>query len=212
MSTRVVLTTQVQRLDAHPIPMCSTAAGEQFSRCSFDPQAAGNSAGLNIEEPERWGELHSGTGYDLRGASTVSFDVRSPNGAMVLFGIGGCNSKQFTPAISSTWTRMSLTLDTSDLTCTPDLSDVHILFAIATNDVHAANGATVLLDNIQFAPVPTSHQQALGFPLGNQTFGVLPQQDAPIPADQVVRNLSTTYEIRDHRTWFAGKGRLAGSF
>ncbi|MGO9274983.1 MAG: hypothetical protein ACLQOO_32925, partial [Terriglobia bacterium] len=32
--------------------------------------------GLNIEEPEDWGVLGTGTGYDLTGATSVSFDVR----------------------------------------------------------------------------------------------------------------------------------------
>lgn len=162
-------------------------------RVSFDPQTSGNFAGVNIEEPENWGVLRTGTGYDLRGASSVTFDVSSPNGAMVQFGVGGCNTP-YTQPLSSTWTTITVALDSGSLSCTPDLSDVHILFAVATNDVHAANGATVLIDNIQFSPVPTAHQSALGFPLGNQTFGVLPQEDAPIPSDQVLRNLTTIYE------------------
>lgn len=162
-------------------------------RVSFDPQSLGNFAGVNIEEPENWGVLQTGTGYDLRGPSSVVFDARSPNGAMVQFGVGGCNTP-FTQPIPSTWTTMTVALDSSNLSCIPNLSNVHILFAIATNDVHAANGATVLLDNIRFTPVPTIQQAALGFPLGNQTFGVLPQQNAPIPSDQVLRNLTTIYE------------------
>jgi hypothetical protein len=162
-------------------------------RVSFDPQTSGNFAGVNIEEPENWGVLKTGNGYDLRGAGSVSFDVSSPDGAMVQFGFGGCNTP-FTQPIASTWTTITVALNSGSLTCTPDLSNVHILFAVATNDGHAASGATVLIDNIRFTPVPTAHQSALGFPLGNQTFGVLPQQDAPTPLDQVLRNLMTIYE------------------
>lgn len=160
-------------------------------RFSFDAQTSGNFAGVNIEEPENWGVLHTGTGYDLRGANSVSLDIRSPNGAMVQFGVGGCTAP-YTVPIGSTWTTITLALDS--LNCTPDLSDVHLLFGVATNDQHAPNGATVLVDNIVFTPVPTARQSALGFPLGNQTFGVLPQESAPIPLDQVLRNLTTIYE------------------
>src|SRR5260370_24388106 len=74
-------------------------------RISFDPQTSGNFAGANIEEPENWGVLQTGTGYDLRGATSVTFDVRSPNGAVVQFGVGRCVTN-FTP-ISQKWTKMS---------------------------------------------------------------------------------------------------------
>jgi hypothetical protein len=159
-------------------------------RVSFAPQTPGNFAGVNIEEPENWGVLQTGVGYDLLGANNVILDVRSPDGASVQFGVAGCNTSFMT--LPSTWTTVTIALDS--LSCTPNLSDVHILFAIATNDLHAPSGATALLDNIRFDPVPTNHQSALGFPLGNQTFGVLPQQSAPIPSDQVLRNLTTIYE------------------
>ncbi|SRR6266852_5181882 len=46
----------------------------------------------------------------------------------------------------------------------------------------------------RFSPVPTSQRAALGLPLSNQTFGVVPQQNKPIPSDQVLRNLTTIYE------------------
>jgi hypothetical protein len=160
-------------------------------RISFDAQTAGNFAGINIEEPENWGVLQTGNGYDLRGANSVTFDVWSPNGARVQFSIGGCTTA-YTDPIPKTWTTVTIALNS--LSCSPDLSAVHILFGVATNDEHAPNGATVLLDNVQFNPVPNSRQSALGFPLGNQVFGVLPRQNVPIPIDQVLRNLTTIYE------------------
>jgi PKD repeat protein len=159
-------------------------------RISFDPQTPGNFAGVNIEEPQDWGVLGNGNGYDLRGANNIIFDVRSPEGATIQVGVGGCMTGFFT--VPSTWTTMTIGLNT--LSCTPDLSNVHILFGVGTNDTNAPSGGTVLFDNIRFDPVPTSHQSVLGFPLGNQTFGVVPKQNAPIPSDQSLRNLTTTYE------------------
>ncbi len=125
--------------------------------------------------------------------ASVSFNVRSPNGAQVQFGIGGCTTP-FTSPISSTWTTVTLSLGTASLSCNPTLSDVHLLFEVLTNDVYDPRGATVLLDNIQFNPVPTMQAAALSFPRANQTFGVAPQLAPPIPSDQVLRNLTTIYE------------------
>jgi hypothetical protein len=159
-------------------------------RVSFDAQAPGNFAGVNIEEPENWGVLRTGSGYPLSGANNVILDMRSPDGATVQFGVGGCNTSFMT--IPASWTTLTIALNA--LSCSPDLTDVHILFAIATNDIHAPQGGTVLIDNVHFDPVPSIQQSALGFPLGNQTFGVLPQQNAPILSDQVLRNLTTIYE------------------
>src|SRR5262249_39835013 len=153
------------------------------------PQSPGSFAGVNIEEPERWGELQTGAGYDLRGATDLILDARSPGGAMVQFGVGGCTTPY--TAVPTSWTTLTIPLNT--LNCRPDLSNVHILFGVATNDAYAPNGATVLVDNIRFAPVPTSRQSVVSFPLGNQTFGALPRTNAPIPPDQILRNTTTIY-------------------
>jgi hypothetical protein len=93
---------------------------------------------------------------------------------------------------------MSIALDSLTPVLT-NLTDVHLLFAVATNDVHASNGGTMLLDNIHFEPVPIRQQAALGLPLSTQTFGVIPQQTpasdgVPMPPDQVNRNVTTIYE------------------
>ena len=141
---------------------------------SIGPQSSGNWAGLALEEPLEWLGLQYGNGYDLAGATSVSFDVRSPNGAQVQFGVGGCVTP-FTAPISSTWSTVKLALNSSTLSCTPDLTNVHLLFEVVTNDLHDRSGATVLLDNIQFTPIPTAQASAVSFPLANQTFGVLPQ-------------------------------------
>src|SRR5271165_991827 len=176
-------------------------------RITFDPQTFGNFAGVNTEEPEDWGVLQTGTGYDLRGAANVVFDVRSPDGATVQFGVGGCNTAFM--MIPSTWT--TLTVPLNSLSCTPDLSNVHILFAIAANNQHTANGGTVLLDNIQFTPVPARQQASLGFPVANQTFGVIPLQTGdlgrvPIPADQILRNPAPIYESSLGELLLLGRG------
>jgi hypothetical protein len=68
-----------------------------------------------------------------------------------------------------------------------------------TNSSNAPDGGTILFDNIRFEPVPASQQSARSFPLSTRTFGVvplsLPSSDrVPFPLDQVLRNLTTTYE------------------
>src|SRR5262249_32446705 len=36
-------------------------------------------AGINIDEPQNWGVLQTRNGYDLGGADSITFDVRSPS-------------------------------------------------------------------------------------------------------------------------------------
>lgn len=166
-------------------------------RIAFDPLLPGEFAGVNIEEPEHWGGQPRGIGYDLRGATQMTLDVRSPGGIRVQFGAGGCTSLFFTIPPTRAYTTLSIPLNS--LSCIPDLSNVHLLFTIVTNADNAPNGGTVLLDNIRFEPVPIRQQSALSFPLSTQTFGVIPRQTpapgrVPIPPDQVNRNITTIYE------------------
>jgi hypothetical protein len=172
-------------------------------RVTIAPLSPQTFAGVNIEEPENWGVLQTGVGYDVRGANNVVFDVRSPAGSKFQFGVGKCVSS-FVP-IPTTWTTMSIPLSSLQApqgqsnVCPPTLDQVHVLFTIVTNADNAPNGGTVLVDNVHFEPTPTSRQNALGFPLGNETFGVVPLQTisggrVPIPSDQVLRNLTTIYE------------------
>ena len=165
-------------------------------RVSFDAQALGDWAGVNIEEPQNWGVLQTGNGYNLQGANSVSFEVRSPNGAQVQFGVGGCTAP-YTGPLSSTWTTMTIAF--TSLSCTPTLTNVHILFSVAVNYQSAPSGATVLLDNIHFTPLPARATQAqegetLSLPFSNQAFGVVPQTSAPFPPDQDNRNFAAIYE------------------
>lgn len=55
----------------------------------------------------------------------------------------------------------------------------------------------MLLRNVSFTPVPTRQMtdpKALSLPVSYATFGVVPQQNPPIPPDQLNRNPSATYE------------------
>jgi hypothetical protein len=174
-------------------------------RVSFDPLRPGEFAGINMEEPEHWGAQPRGIGYDLRGATQVVFDVRSPGGMSVQFGVGGCVTNFLTLPPSSTYTTMIIPFTSlkpppgSPTPCPPNLADVHLLFTVVTNDLNAPNGGTVLLDNVRFEPVPIRQQRALSFPLSTQTLGVIPLQSptmgrVAIPPDQVNRNIATIYE------------------
>jgi hypothetical protein len=197
-------------LDDASSPMgCSTDSNRldrdrvNVLRISFDPLTSGQFAGVNIEEPHNWGTNPRGVGYDLRGSTEVDFDIRSPDLAHVQVGVGGC----VTPflAIPGTWSHMAINLASLKappnvaVSCPPNLSDVHLLFSVATNASNAPNGGTVLLDNIRFDPVPSAQTSRPSFPLSTATFGVHPLQ-APatgrvtIPPDQVNRNVTTVYE------------------
>ena len=71
-----------------------------------------------------------------------------------------------------------------------DLSDIHKLFTIETNDIHAPLGGTLLIDNIRFDPVPAAQNDAPGLPISTETCGVVPldapaEGRVPYPPDQV---------------------------
>ena len=167
---------------------------------SFEPQPSMTFSGIYIEEPEGYFGNPRGNGYDLRGATNVVFDIRSPTpgGVRVQFAVGGRVTSFFQIPQSSTYSTMSISLSTL-IPSPPDLTEVHSLFAVITDNANAPNGGTVLLDNIRFEPVPSIQQSATGFPLGNQTFGVVPRSSpapgrVPFPPDQILRNLTTAYE------------------
>jgi hypothetical protein len=166
-------------------------------RLTFDSFAAGQFAGVNFEEPERWGVLLKGLGYDLTGATQVVASLRSPTpgGITVQFGVGGFVSAYVHIPQSSNYTTRSFELNIP----ASSLTNVNILFAVATDVIHAPNGGTLLLDEVRFEPVPVRQTGILGFPLGNETYGVVPRVAPaagrePIPLDQLLRNLSTVYE------------------
>lgn len=189
-------------------------------RMTFSPQSAISYtfAGVNIEEPQFYATSPYGIGYDLAGVDSVTFDVRSPAGAQVSFGVGGCTTP-FTAPLPSTWITMTVSL--SSLTCqppltitSPDLSNVHDLFSVTSDSVHAPNGTTVLLDNIFFSPMPPRTTQmhegeTLSLPQSNQAFGVVAQPSTPFPPDQVNRNFAATYEAALSIQTLINQGDLA---
>jgi hypothetical protein len=172
-------------------------------RITFDRQTT--FAGLNIEDPENWGQTRpQSRGFDLTNVRNVLFDVRSPTGIGLQFGVGGYTTPYFViiPA-SSTYKPMSIALGSmtqcSDTSGCDPLNSVHRLFVVATNSLNAPNGGTVLLDDIRFDPVPTAQRVTLGFPCANETFGVVPLRNksggrVDFPSDQVLRNLAPIYE------------------
>lgn len=164
-------------------------------RFTFDPLASGEYAGLNFEEPENWGAKQTGIGYNLTGATQVVFDAISPTGGIqVQFSVNGSAGAYL--LIPQQWTTITIYFSSLGLSSS---TGVHLLFGIATNDVNAPHGGTVLLDNIHFLPVPTSQTKALGLPPANQVFGIEHVQNTlpgsiPIPPDEINSNLATLYE------------------
>jgi hypothetical protein len=180
-------------------------------RVTFASLASDQFAGLNIEEPLNWGAngQPASNGYNLTGATAVSLDVRSPGGISVQFGVNSCTTSFIRLPASTTYTTMTFTLDTNSLSCTPDLTSVHLLFTVVTNGSEAGAGGTVLMDNIRFTPVPPRTAQGsetLSLPLSTQTFGVVPQTQAPFPPDQANRNIAATYEAALSVLGFLARG------
>ncbi len=158
-------------------------------------------------------------GYNLQGATQVCFDALSLSPAFqsfqVLLGVNGQpymqNGAQKFLSFANQWTHQCLDLSAFGLTQSA-LQNVHYLFMVESNDLNAPGGGTILLDNIQFLPVPTGQMSAVSFPQANQAFGVVHASDAlsgrvPIPIDQVVVNVTTTYESS-----LATLALLAGGF
>jgi len=166
----------------------------------FPALSAGQFVGVNIEEPENDGADPRGAGDDLTGATNVVFDAASPTQGVfnVQFGVGGKVSGFYT--LTDAFQTISIPLNTlqdhnSHLVSPPDLSDVHLLFAVDTNVDNAPNGGTVLLDNIRFRPVPVRQATEPTLPLDTQTFGVVPvaAAGAPVPPDEANRNIASIY-------------------
>ncbi len=169
-------------------------------RLTFDPLQAGEFVGLNVEEPENWGANQRGIGYALRGVTDLVLDARSPTpgGIRVQFGVGLRQTPFMLIPQSSTYTTLTIPLNTL-IGGAPDLSSVHVLLTVGTNDVNAPNGGTLLIDNVRLTPVPAAALAVPSLPLATQTFGVIPLSThasgrIAFPPDQVLRNPATAYE------------------
>src|SRR5437667_5206328 len=110
-------------------------------RITFDPLAPGEFVGLNIEEPENYGVDPRGVGYDLRGATRVCFNAISPTSPTANFKVQFDVAQHPTAFVSipAQWTQFCADLGTLGLTST-DLSQVHYLVTIVSNDQWAAQG------------------------------------------------------------------------
>src|SRR5205085_6082641 len=157
--------------------------------------------GLNWEVPEHYnGHPMPGAGYDLTPATSVQFGVRSPDGARVQFGVGGCVTRFH--ALNQNWETKTISIadlipppGPTNAKCPVDLTNTQVLFTVSANATESPSGGTVLLDNIQYLPAPTrqgTDPKALSLPLGNLTFGAVLQQN--VTTDQANRNLAPIYE------------------
>ncbi len=146
--------------------MLDVTRGTVF-RVSLDPLAPGEFAGLSFVEPEGAFVGAGGTGYDLSGARRVEFDVASLASARCQFGDAGIVAPFEQVEGGGAFQHRVIDLASlerapgSTLTCPPkDLTDVHVLFTVVSNDVNAPDGATVFLDNVQFIPTPSRQRSA----------------------------------------------------
>ena len=117
-------------------------------------------AGLNIEEPENWGVTQQGIGYDLRDAANVVIDVRSPGGLKLRFGVNQCSTALITLPPSTTYTRMTIPLNT--LNCS-DYSNVHVLFTIGVSGADSPNGGVARRQYSIHARTKTAVYRSEGF-------------------------------------------------
>ena len=181
-------TTDRQQLDA--------SRGTVFS-IVIPPLTPSQIAGLNFREPEN-GQFSLEGGYDLRPATMAKIEVRSPTRTEVRFGIGGCFTAPL--LLDSSWQTLIIPFNTllTPLTfeapCTPNLTNVRLPFSVFVSGETAPAGGIVLLDNVQFLPVPSRQASASGIPrlpVSVQAVGVVANQRLPIPPDQVNQNLAT---------------------
>lgn len=164
-------------------------------RVAFDALGSSEFAALRFEEPDGWGQSPSGTGYDLRGATSLLVDVRTPTpaGLAVQFGVGSGLTSVMHLNMSSSYTTLRIPL--TSISPAPNLAEEHVLFSVRVNGAQSPNGGTLLLDNIRFDPAPTAQAEALSLPTSTQTFGVVPASGTgAVSADQMLRNVATTSE------------------
>lgn len=172
-------------------------ARKQVLAINWPPMAALDFAGLTIERPENFGRDRTASAEtDLRGATRVLFRAKSQTpGCRFRVAVRGSE----TPWLSAPdWQDFAFSF--SDLN--PPLrrlTGVHALFTAVSNGANCPNGGTVLFDDIRLDPVPILARKSVGFPLANDTWGVVPAatKATRMPAiysDQVNRNIAPIYE------------------
>ncbi len=200
--------------DATASDGCSTDTrrfGQQVLQIKFGPLSAGQSAGLDIEEPMGFVNGHSGTGYPLEPATHIVFSTRSPTGLTLQFGAGGLTTQPVTLAKNSSFTKICIALQGNPAVCPTDymqltlnlpatfFKSANLLFTVVISVALAPNGGVVLLKDVEYRPVPARQALVPSMPLSTRTFGVIPVQQAQpgpvsVPPDQVNRDVAALYE------------------
>lgn len=167
----------------------------------------GEFAGVGFEEPALHGEPVTGVGYNLSDTTHVLFEARTPvpGGIDVQFGVGGRNTDRNNPYhLTNDWTTYSIDLgdlrnpDTNILQ-PPSLADVHYLFTVVLSNQFTPNGGTVLIDNVRYDPVPANPTGGprLNFPVGNDTFGVIPAVIYAVDDGDADFNVTGNWNLQD---------------
>ncbi|HND52722.1 MAG TPA: hypothetical protein PLV92_10015, partial [Pirellulaceae bacterium] len=174
-------------------------------RVAFPALNAGEWVGLNIQEPQ---VAVGGSWHDLRGATRIEFDAYVsdvnglPTGGLRTVEFGVLQHVAARALVVGSWTHVFLSL-AADLGLTDadlnssnpaHLSQPQVLFTVQTSVARSPLPLNILLDNIQYAPTPTSRGSVVGAPASNDVMGVVASAGEPYPADQVLANASFTYE------------------
>jgi hypothetical protein len=131
-------------------------------RVSFDAFGAGEYAGVNIEEPEHWGETQTGVGYNLTGCTQLVVNVRVPTHgglAVKLLPLGYDSGRFYRIPQSSNYSELRIPVPSS-----APLTNVHVLMTVVSSVDLSPKGGTILIDNARFKPAPFSQTNSLGFP------------------------------------------------
>lgn len=129
--------------------------GTSAIKIRFTPDSPESWSALYWQEPENnWGKVPKG-GYDLRGATKLTFWARGEKGGeRVEFFVGGIKGQRYPDSLpkistgyvslSNSWKEYTIPLTRNNLS--------HVIggFGFATNAPNNDNGATFFLDNIQF--------------------------------------------------------------
>ncbi len=113
--------------------------GGTVFRFNYPALSGAGFVGLSWQDPENFnGQPTFGSGYDLTPATSVQFDARSPDGAKVQFGVGGCVTGfyqlgQSLPTITISIADVIPPPGPSNARCTTDLTNSLFIFPVATH-------------------------------------------------------------------------------